>query len=235
MDRIPNRGASARRARSLALPLIGGVLALAGCQTTSASSPATPSSPKATATGPAATASASPAVSIPGTHKATTTYQIPSPVSTVVVISHVGDISVIGGSGSATSVTQQVVYSKTAPVTTRTIRGKTLTVSYTCRTQLACGVSYVVQLPRDATVQVTAGAGSIRLSGLAGRVTAKADVGLISATGLTSASADLTTGAGAISATFAAAPTTVRALARVAPSPSAFPARRPTRSPCTRT
>ncbi len=218
MDLIANRGASARRAGSLALPLIGGLLALAGCQATGAPGPApssASSASKATATGPAATASASPAVSIPGTHKATTAYQVSAPVSTVVVISHVGDIAVIGGSGSATSVTQQIVYSKSPPVTTRTIRGKTLTVSYTCRTQLACGVSYVIQVPRDATVQVTAGAGSIRLSGLAGRVTAKADVGLISATGLTSASADLTTGAGAISATFAAAPTAVRALARV--------------------
>ncbi len=64
-------------------------------------------------------------------------------------------------------------------------------------------------------VQVTAGAGSIRLAGLAGNVTAKADVGLITATGLTGASVSLTTGVGAISATFAAAPATVQASARV--------------------
>jgi len=58
-------------------------------------------------------------------------------------------------------------------------------------------------------------AGSVRLTGLAGSVTAKADVGLINATGLTSASVSLTTRVGGISATFTAAPTAVRASANV--------------------
>jgi len=62
---------------------------------------------------------------------------------------------------------------------------------------------------------VTAGAGSVRLTGLAGSVTAKADVGLINATGLTGASVSLATRVGAISATFTAAPTAVRASANV--------------------
>ena len=43
----------------------------------------------------------------------------------------------------------------------------------------------------------------------------KADVGLISATGLTGASVSMVTSVGAISAAFAAAPATVRATARV--------------------
>ena len=51
--------------------------------------------------------------------------------------------------------------------------------------------------------------------GLAGSVTAKADVGFINATGLTSASVSLTTRVGGISATFTAAPTAVRASANV--------------------
>jgi hypothetical protein len=46
-------------------------------------------------------------------------------------------------------------------------------------------------------------------------VTAKADAGLINATGLTSASVSLATRVGAISATFTAAPTAVRASANV--------------------
>ena len=86
------------------------------------------------------------------------------------------------------SVTQLVYYSKTAPVTTRTVSGKTLTVTYDCPTQLVCGVAYTLAVPRSAAVRVTTGAGSVRLTGLAGSVTAKADVGLINATGLTSAS-----------------------------------------------
>ena len=46
-------------------------------------------------------------------------------------------------------------------------------------------------------------------------MTARADAGLINATGLTGGSVSLTTSVGAISASFAAAPATVRAAARV--------------------
>jgi DUF4097 and DUF4098 domain-containing protein YvlB len=136
-------------------------------------------------------------------------------VSTVVIVSHVGNVTVTGGSGPGVSVTQLAYYSKTAPATTRTVSGKTLTITYDCRTQLVCGVAYTVAVPRSAAVRVTAGAGSVRLTGLAGSVTAKADVGLINATGLTSASVSLTTRVGGISASFAAAPTAVQASANV--------------------
>jgi hypothetical protein len=72
-----------------------------------------------------------------------------------------------------------------------------------------------VAVPRSAVVRVTAGAGSVRLTGLAGSVTAKADVGLINATGLTSASVTLTTRVGGISASFTAAPAAVQVSANV--------------------
>jgi hypothetical protein len=140
-------------------------------------------------------------------------YSISSPVSTVVVISHVGDVTVTAG--SATSVTQQIAYSSTPPVTSRTISGGTLTVAYSCPTQVVCGVAYVLEVPRGTTVQVTAGAGAIRLSGLAANVTAKASVGLIDATGLTGASVSLTTGVGGITASFAAPPALLQVLTRV--------------------
>ena len=96
MDRVLHSGTGIR---ALAVLLIGGLAALAGCDTTTASGPVTPS------TATAATASASPGLSVPGTHRATTTYQISSPVSTVVVISHVGNVTVTGSSGPAISVT----------------------------------------------------------------------------------------------------------------------------------
>src|SRR6266487_3191489 len=205
MDRARELPPAIRRAGSLAL--IAGLLGMAGCT----SSPQPTGSP-ASAT---ATASASPGLSVPGTHQATARYLITAPVSTVVIVSHVGNVTVTGGSGPGVSVTQQVYYSKTAPATTRTVSGKTLTITYDCRTQLVCGVAYTVAVPRSAVVRVTAGAGSVRLTGLAGSITAKADVGLINATGLTSASVSLTTRVGGISASFAAAPTAVRATANV--------------------
>jgi len=201
------------RIRSLLLAGLLGLLglALAGCHATTAASPV----PAATSSAHAAAATASPSLSIPGTHKSTTVYQISSSVSTVVVISHAGNVTVTGGSGPATSVTQQIAYSKTPPVTTRVVSGGTLTITYSCPVELICGVAYVVQVPRDVTLRANAGAGAIRLSGLAADVTAKADVGFISATGLTGASVSLTTGVGGITATFASAPAVVQALTRV--------------------
>ena len=162
-------------------------------------------------------ASASPdsGLSVPGTHKSSTAYRISSPVSTVVVISHVGNVSVTGGSGSSVSVTEQATYSKTRPDTTRTISGQTLTVTYSCPSQLVCAVAYTVQVPRGVTVRAQAGAGAVRLAGLAGDVTATAKVGIIYATGLSGSSVSLTADGGGISASFTAAPAMLRAIARV--------------------
>jgi hypothetical protein len=183
-------------------------LVLAGCQPGGSASP--PSSAPAQIT----TTSPSPGLSVPGTHKSATVYRISAPVSTVVVIGHVGNITVTGG-GPAVSVTQQATWSKTPPVTTRTISGKTLTVTYTCPSQAVCAVAYALQVPRDAAVRAQADAGAIRLAGLAGNVTAKAKVGLISGTGLSGGSVSLTTDGGGITASFTAAPGTLAAVAHV--------------------
>jgi hypothetical protein len=189
-----------------AVALIAG-LALTGCSLSSASTSAASGSPP--------TVTASPGVPIPGTHRSTAVHQITSRVSTLVVTSQVGSVSVTGGSGSTTTVTEESTYSSKPPVTTRTVSGGTLTVSYTCPVELVCSVSYDIQVPRAAAVQVTAQAGEIMLSGLAGQVTAKADAGLITATGLTGTSASLTTDVGGITADFASAPATIAAVARV--------------------
>jgi len=203
MDRVRGpRPASGRGGPPALLSALLGLtgLVLAGCHGASTAAPS---------------ASASPGLSVPGTHRTTTTYQVSAPVSTVVVVGHAGNVTVTGGSGPAVSVTQQADYSRTPPTTTRTVSGNTLTVTYSCPTQVVCGVAYTLQVPRSVAVQVSTGAGTVRLAGLAGSVTAKADAGLISATGLTCASASLTTNVGAISASFAAAPTTVQASANV--------------------
>src|SRR6266571_6628255 len=215
MDRALGPAPAIRRAGSLALitGLLGMAgLGLAGCASSASSPGAGSSSGAVSAT---ATASASPGLSVPGTHQATARYLITAPVSTVVIVSHVGNVTVTGGSGPGISVTQQVYYSKTAPATTRMVSGKTLTITYSCPAQLVCGVAYTLAVPRSVALRVTAGAGAVRLAGLAGTVTAKVDVGLISATGLTSASVSLSTRVGGISASFAAAPATVQASARV--------------------
>lgn len=154
-------------------------------------------------------------ISIPGTHRSTAVYQIGSPVSTLVIDGHAGDVSVTGGAGSGTSVTEHVTYSRTPPATTRTVSAGTLTVTYSCPVEAVCSVSYDIQVPRDAAVQVTTGAGGIQLSGLAGNLTAQADAGVINADSLSSPSASLTTSVGAITAAFTTAPAMLQATADV--------------------
>lgn len=195
------------------LPLLAGLgvlgcLALTGCHVdVHAGSPVKVSGQ--------ASASPDSGLSVPGTHKSSTAYRISSPVSTVVVISHVGNVTVTGGSGSSVSVTEQATYSKTRPDTTRTISGQTLTVTYSCPSQLVCAVAYTVQVPRGVTVRAQASAGAVTLTGLAGNVTATAKVGIIYATGLSGSSVSLTADGGGISASFTAAPAMLRAIARV--------------------
>jgi len=186
-------------------------LVLAGCHSGSAASPAA----SATVV-PVSTATPTSGFSVPGTHRLTTVYRVAGAISSIVVTSHVGDVTVIGGSaGSAISVTQEAEYSSRPPVTSRTVGGGTLTVTYTCSVQAVCGVAYVVRVPRDVTVQATADAGSIRLTGLGGRVTATVKIGSISATGLTGSIISLTTDVGGITAAFADSPTTVQAVTRI--------------------
>ncbi len=205
-DTVTPRRAVAPAALLCGLALIAG-LALTGCQLSSASTSASPRS--------SGTATAGPAVPVPGTHRSAAVYAISSPVSALVVRSQVGNVTVTGGSGSTTSVTEESTYSSKPPTTTHTVRGGTLTVSYACPIELVCAVSYDIRVPRAAAVQVMADTGKIVLSGLAGRVTAKTDAGLITATGLAGPSVSLTTDVGAITADFAAAPVTIRALTRV--------------------
>jgi|GEM_PF-1002448 len=197
---------TSRAALLCGLALIAG-LALSGCSLGSASSSFSAGSP--------GTVAASPAVSIPGTHRSTAVYAISSPVSALVVSSRVGNVTVTGGSGSTASVTEEITYTSKRPVTTRSVSGGTLTVGYGCPVELVCAVVYHIRVPRTAAVQVTANAGQIVLSGLAGQVTAKADAGLITATGLAGASVSLTTDVGAIMADFAAAPVTLAAVTRI--------------------
>jgi hypothetical protein len=201
MDRI-------RLLSSLAGLGILGCLALTGCHVdVNVGSPVKVSGQAST--------SPDPGLSVPGTHKSAKTYRISSPVSTVVVISHIGNVIVTGGSGSSTSVTEQAAYSKKPPTTTRVISGKTLTVTYSCPAQLVCGVAYTVQVPRGVTVRAQAGTGAVRLADLAGNVTATAKVGIIYATGLSGSSVSLTADGGGIGASFTAAPVTLQATARI--------------------
>jgi hypothetical protein len=155
---------------------------------------------------PATTSSPRP---IQGGSQTSSTYAVSAPVSTLVVSSGVGAVTITGSQRSTVAVTEQIQFSARPPTMTRTLAGKTLTLGYQCSDESMCSASYDIQVPRGVAVRVSSGVGEIRLATLAGTVTAKSGTGLISAAGLTSRTASFTTNLGEINAVFATAPTTV--------------------------
>jgi hypothetical protein len=138
-------------------------------------------------------------------------------VTTVVIDGGGSSIDVTGASRSSVGVSEQASYSQSPPVATHVLSGTTLTLSYTCPSEVICGVSYTVQVPSGVTLLASTGAGAITLTSLSGPVTARADAGLITAVDLRSATANLKSNAGGVIATFAAAPAAVQASTNLGP------------------
>jgi hypothetical protein len=182
-----------------------GVLALLTLGAVAACGPTHPTS----STTSASTTGAS-TTGVPGVHQLTRTSDFGS-VTSLVVNGGAGNVTVTGGTSGTVDVTEHLYYSRTPPEITGTDTSGTLTVGYSCPIQVSCLVSYDISVPRATAVKATTRAGAIRISNVTGAVTASAGAGNVHATGLAAATASLTTLAGAISATFTAAPESVTA------------------------
>jgi hypothetical protein len=147
-----------------------------------------------------------------GAHSAPAkTYTVTARVTSL-TLNTAGSVTVSGTAGSGpVTVTETTSYSKIPPVTTHNVSGSALTLAYTCKPQLLCSVSYDIKVPHGTAVHAEGREGSVTLTSLSGPVSAQTVTGLISATGLTSPSAVLKSGAGGINATFAAPPASVQA------------------------
>lgn len=144
-------------------------------------------------------------------------FTVSARVTDVVVDGGSGSVDVTGSARSTVSVSQQATYSSTAPTATHALHGTTLTVSYTCPTQIVCGVSYDLQVPQGVAVSVSTDAGAITLTSLAGSVQARADAGLITAVAMRSPVSSFKSDAGGIIATFSVAPQSLTATTTVGP------------------
>ena len=138
-------------------------------------------------------------------------------VTSVVIHGGSGSVDVTGTSGSTVTVSQQASYSSTPPAAAHVLRGTTLTVSYSCPTELVCGMSYDVQVPRDVALSVSTSAGSVTLTSLAGTVFARAAAGLITAVDLRCAVASFNANAGGVIATFSTVPRSLTASTNIGP------------------
>jgi hypothetical protein len=152
---------------------------------------------------------------IQGRYQVSASYTISAPVGTLIVSDGLGQVTVTGSQRSTVAVTERMQYSAEAPAMTRSLTGRVLTLGYTCPREQVCSASYDIQVPRGIAVRVSNGIGEIRLSSLAGPVTATSGLGDVTAVGLTSATADFTSGSGEIDAAFTAAPMNVRATTKL--------------------
>jgi hypothetical protein len=144
-------------------------------------------------------------------YPAPTSFTIDGRVTALVIDGGSGSVDVTGADRSTVGVSQQASYSTTTPTARHVLSGTTLTLSYSCPTELSCSITYTVQVPRDVAVRVSAGAGAITLTSLSGPATAQTSAGLITAVNLSSAEVSLKSDAGGIIATCSAAPRSLRA------------------------
>lgn len=144
-------------------------------------------------------------------------FTVSARVTAVVINGGSGSIDVTGSSRSTVAVSQQVTYSGKPPTVAHALRGTTLTLSYSCPSELLCGVSYAVQVPASVAVTVATGTGPVTLTSLAGTVSARADAGLVTADDMRSAVATFKSNAGGVVATFAVAPRSLTATTNVGP------------------
>src|SRR5215831_8594831 len=162
----------------------------------------------------------------------TRTYQVSSPVHTLVISDRVGDVQVTGGSGRV-SVTERIRYRHQLPATAHAVRAGTLTLSGTCPATHVCDVEYHVRVPPATTVKISDQVGNIRFAALTGQVSAhtsaggmtlrslsgpvrvRDNAGSISGSALSSATATLGTNVGSIDVSFSAPPATLAATTSV--------------------
>lgn len=152
-----------------------------------------------------------PGASSSAPHQQTASYAVRSSVAELVVHVRAGNVLVAGADKAGISVTEHISYSAVAPAITRRLAGGTLELSYSCPAEADCGVSYDILVPRDLELRLADGAGSIKLSSLAGQVAAAVGAGPISCQALSGSHVTLSTGAGDIDAVFTAAPAAVDA------------------------
>ncbi len=163
----------------------------------------------------------------------TTSYSVSGPVQTLLVQAHAGNVDVTGDHSSHVSVTEQISYRHTTPQTTHRVSGGTLTLDSNCPAGETCGVAYDVRVPTGMTVKVSADAGEIRLSALAGQVVAHTNAGDIDLSALSgpveitdhagsilgkdmsSSRATLSSSVGSIDVSFSAAPDLISAATTV--------------------
>jgi len=140
----------------------------------------------------------------------TSSFQVTSRVTTLVVNDPVGSVTVTGADTNKVSVTAVIRYGATAPSVTRNLStAGSLALGYSACND--CGVAFRVTVPSGTDIRVTEGTGNVTLAGVHGSVDVQAHTGNVTATALTGPSGQFRVTVGQIDAGFAAPPTQVDA------------------------
>jgi hypothetical protein len=138
-------------------------------------------------------------------------YEISERVTALVVDGQAAAVTIETGEGPVT-VTEIYRYADDKPGTSHQVQGTTLTLTDTgCQNdENRCDVEFRVRVPSATTADITAQAGAVRVTGLAGNITVTTEAGAVEAKGLAGDQVTVTTQAGATSLEFAEAPMMVR-------------------------
>jgi DUF4097 and DUF4098 domain-containing protein YvlB len=139
-------------------------------------------------------------------------YEVSEQVTALVVDGQAAAVTIETGDGPVT-VTEIYRYADDKPATSHAVEGTTLKLTDTgCRNDEGrCEVEFRVRVPSATTATVTAQAGAVRVTGLAGDVTVRTEAGAVEGTRLAGDRVTVTTQAGATSLAFTEAPTMVQA------------------------
>lgn len=146
-----------------------------------------------------------------GRNEATDAYQIDESVTALHLQARAGTISISAGEGPI-SVRETLRYDKAKPKSSHEVQAGTLKlVDSGCGNGHHCSIDYDITIPAATQVMVENEAGSIHTQNLTGDVNLKSEAGNITAEDLESVTAELSTEAGDVTATFVTAPTNAQA------------------------
>ncbi|GAA2161310.1 hypothetical protein GCM10009727_75460 [Actinomadura napierensis] len=135
-------------------------------------------------------------------HAEDRSYTAPDGVGALKVSPGDGSVQITASDSPGIKVTEHLRWSndRNKPQPRHKVDGRTLSLSAKCGHSVIgsnpCRISYRIQVPRATAVDVRAGSGSIRVSGLAGTVRLHGDTGAVTATDLRTSSATLSAGPG---------------------------------------
>ncbi|MFC5179861.1 DUF4097 family beta strand repeat-containing protein [Actinomadura harenae] len=129
-------------------------------------------------------------VGLANSEKDQRTYTVSEKVTSMKVTGHTGRVEIVGADVPTVKVTENLRFTKNGrPDVKHEVTGGALEMSYSCPGSISlsghvCEVDYRITVPRALAAELRTDTGAIVVSGMTGSVTARANTGTITGTGL---------------------------------------------------